>query len=133
MYGGYARDKAVMAANGIAGYKEMMKNEGNEKARVVAVDWAVGKARWQEMQAERAPEEMNNGTEDKDEAEEVTEDESDVTSPQDDSASSSFDIEGDDSVAIDEEESRPPQPEEGTTLFIRNVPFEATNEDLKEL
>ncbi len=131
MYSGYARDKAAMAANGIGGRKEIVKNEGNDNARVVAVDWAVGKDRWQEIKAEYAPKDASNGEGSEAQAEEASGDESDGTSQ--DNSASSLDIERDDSATVDDEKSGPPQPEEGTTLFIRNVPFEATDEDLKEL
>jgi nucleolar protein 4 len=47
-------------------------------------------------------------------------------------------MEGGDEEAEDEEEEKPVKPvlpavEEGSTLFIRNVPFEVTEEELRTL
>ncbi|KAN0063566.1 RNA recognition motif-containing protein [Thecaphora frezii] len=79
--------------------------------RIVAVDWALSKKDW-EAKAEQSDVETDAEDEENDDGDDEDEEE-------------------DDSDA----EIKPtlPQPEEGTTLFVRNLPFQATEEELKSV
>lgn len=128
--------------------KKKMKEvrEGAMEWREIAVDWAVGKKKWEELEKER------------DEKGEVTEAESGSDQDEDDDAEEKEDKDDDDNSDLDpleidenqnqdldeedqaldegEEEvksSRPPPPPEGTTIFVRNLPFTATDSDLQKL
>ncbi|KAG5644707.1 hypothetical protein DXG03_007930 [Asterophora parasitica] len=128
-------------------------NEGKEDVddkrateRVIAVDWALSKEKWKEekakMEAEDDDVEMASGSSS----------ESDEDGGSDSDSSDDSDEEGDlgvhkdsydsdeDSDEGDEDEDmeepiKPtlPPPETGTTLFVRNVPFNATEDELRTL
>lgn len=124
-----------------------------EDARAIAVDWALSKEKWAEAQKELKASDGDAG----DEGEEAmdVDEEQDPTFTDDnddeqwtDSEASNSDADAGSGSASDQEngmsvdneggehsvnEDRPPPPEEGATLFIRNVPFEATDDDLKTL
>ncbi|KAF7295163.1 Ribosome biogenesis [Mycena indigotica] len=99
----------------------------NKRARVIAVDWALSKDRWQEAQEKQvADQDME------------TESESDSDSDSEDShvgVHDGSDSDQDDSENENQEIGKPqlPLPEEGTTLFVRNVPFIATDDELRIL
>lgn len=121
----------------------------NATERIIAVDWALSKEKWKEEKAkieeaavEDSDVEMGSGSESEasgsgsdseDEGLGVHEEGSDddeVGSSQD--GLSDFEDERD----SDEEEPVKPQlpaPEAGTTLFIRNVPYIATEDELRTL
>ncbi|KAG5221039.1 RNA recognition motif-containing protein [Salix suchowensis] len=112
--------------------------ETTETGRVIAVDWALSKDRWAEEKAKL-------------EVDEEVEKESDVSmesgdesndEESDDSGGSRLGVhDGDDddeggSDAESEEEPVKPQlpaTDVGTTLFVRNVPFTATDDELRTL
>jgi nucleolar protein 4 len=115
--------------------------EGAQPERQVAVDWALSKKDW-----EQRAEETDADTD----AETGKEDESDDDSSAD--AGSDLDPEAvdelmhdgaedetDDEENEDDEEMEAPvkpalpAPEEGTTLFIRNLPYQATEPELRDL
>ncbi|KAF5339731.1 hypothetical protein D9611_009117 [Ephemerocybe angulata] len=116
--------------------------------RVIAVDWALSKEKWKEevakmeevkvdsdidMDSDSASSSSNSDSEDEDEAIGVHEDDSDDGSSQDDSDSDSdYDRDRDED---EDEPTKPalPAPEAGTTLFVRNVPYIATEEELRTL
>ncbi|KDQ16850.1 hypothetical protein BOTBODRAFT_30748 [Botryobasidium botryosum FD-172 SS1] len=127
-----------------------------DEGRIVAVDWALSKERWEQVAGEAADEESegSEGEEDEEKDGESSEGDSDGDSEDEEqeqtlgvnelssgseesdsgsSGSEQSDDDDDESMASPSKSSRPPAPEEGTTLFIRNVPFEATDEDLGEL
>lgn len=134
---------------------EVVDESPEVEGRVVAVDWALSKERWEKTIDEAADEGSSSGEEGEKEdtesgasdedGEEDDEDEdaeaeqtlgvNDEESGSDNSGSENSDSEEDDdeSMAEPATSSKPPPPEEGTTLFIRNVPFEATDEDLGTL
>ncbi|KAF6760551.1 hypothetical protein DFP72DRAFT_1062930 [Ephemerocybe angulata] len=99
--------------------------------RVIAVDWALSKEKWKEEIAKMEEKvdsdiEMDSGSDDSDDG-----------SSQDDSDSDS-DYDRDRDRDSDEDEEAPtkpalPAPEAGTTLFVRNVPYIATEEELRTL
>ncbi|CAL1711095.1 unnamed protein product [Somion occarium] len=112
--------------------------------RVIAVDWALSKDKWEEAKAKIQEE----NDEKKEADEDANEDESgsDASSDEEDGHigvhHGDSDEEGsngsrdDDEMNVDEEEENPgkpqlPPPETGTTLFVRNVPFEATEDELR--
>lgn len=127
--------------------------ESTGKARVIAVDWALSKGKWEEEKkkieeagsasadegAEPDASQSSSSSESGSESDSSNEEsDSDASSNQedpdedDDEASNAGKIsERDDN----EEAVRPqlPAPEVGTTLFVRNVPYEATEEELRTL
>lgn len=131
---------------GRAGEKEVAEDgeEAGGAERVIAVDWALSKDKWEEEKAKIEVDEDTN-------MDEPAEDGSDDSGNDEDS-----DEDGDEDEAIgvnegegdsdneelsdgsDEDETKPgkaelPPPETGTTLFVRNLPFEATDEELRLL
>ncbi len=115
-------EKAIEGCNG----KEL-------KERPMAVDWALSKEKWQEVKAAE-PEEVKA----EDSGEDVDMDkEADGEVETGDGATSDAEEEEVKDDA-EEEEDKPvkpvlPAPEEGSTLFIRNLPFEVTEEELRNL
>ncbi|KAL0581815.1 RNA recognition motif-containing protein [Marasmius crinis-equi] len=130
--------------------KEEEKHDS--EARTIAVDWALSKDKWEEekskmevdnegeedvdMDGASSSSESEDGSSDSDEPDSDAvglhegSDEEDVT----DSGNS----ESDDQDERDDDEDSPvkpelPAPETGTTLFVRNVPFTATEDDLRTL
>ncbi|EAU86772.1 ribosomal processing [Coprinopsis cinerea okayama7 len=127
------------------------------KERVIAVDWALSKEKWKEEVAKA--EQVNvdaemasasgSGSEDEDDDESGSG--SSGSESEDDSDDEGLGVHGEDSGSesdsqpsdSDDEDSRDdddvpvkpqlPPPESGTTLFIRNVPWEATEDDLRTL
>ncbi|TDL20274.1 RNA-binding domain-containing protein [Rickenella mellea] len=117
--------------------------------RVVAVDWALSKERWEEAKetaaGDKSSAETGEGGEEEDgpgsssgsssESGDSSGDDSDpsVSDEEDDNNSE----DGMDIDDLDEEEKpvKPslPPPDAGTTLFVRNVPFEATEDELRTL
>ncbi|KDN44255.1 hypothetical protein K437DRAFT_290983 [Tilletiaria anomala UBC 951] len=98
-----------------------------QPARVVAVDWALAKDEWQKKQEEG--EDSANEAEPEAEAgtkEEAGEEDSDLEPMAVN--------DGDDGDKVEEGQlTTLPQPEEGTTLFIRNLPFTASEVELRDL
>jgi nucleolar protein 4 len=113
---------------------------GTGKERTIAVDWALSKERWEEEQGK-----LEKGSENDEEVGESDsssdEDEEDgdalgVLSNSSGSEDSQDDQGSDSGSGSDNEKPVKPQlppPESGTTLFIRNVPFSATDDELRAL
>lgn len=149
LYAGYAVDVLFANKSQIEGKRKIRKKMKGEDARVIAVDWALSKEKWNE--AQQAALKSKKADEDGAEAMDIDEDkENNATLLDDDDeeqwvdedlsesdAEESGSDEDADAMSLDGEGSRqgenPPQPDEGTTLFIRNVPFEAVDEDIKTL
>ncbi|KAG8918997.1 RNA recognition motif-containing protein, partial [Tulasnella sp. 417] len=150
--------------------KDSLKESMKDGSRVVAVDFAMSKSRWEEAKRNvmvegdedevkeedeeevESEEDQDDDQMDVDEEEENasgSEEEADGTAVEDSSeASPESGMDGDDprlnfddedsddwtdGDGEDEEEAKPKQktePAEGTTLFVRNIPFEATDDDL---
>ncbi|GAA5872851.1 hypothetical protein JCM3774_006347 [Rhodotorula dairenensis] len=126
---------------------------GGEKGRVVAVDWALGKEEWKKAQegdkaedGEAAASDASSDEDDTDsdsdaESEEGSsdenEDEDSDTSPVpedlEDRDTTPQPVSGahNDGLDDDEEEEKPKA--QGTTLFVRNISFEATEAELYDL
>ncbi|KAI9465856.1 hypothetical protein BJY52DRAFT_1220576 [Lactarius psammicola] len=110
----------------------------NDSGRIIAVDWALSKNKWEE-EKKHLDRETSSGSQSEKEGDDDTEGSQDVTDEQDEPDSDSGE-ESDDEVAVGDvsdnrEVARPtlPQPEAGTTLFIRNIPFLATEDELRAL
>jgi nucleolar protein 4 len=100
------------------------------KGRTVAVDWALSKEKWLDAK-EKMEEEIEVKVDHSDES--MDEDNDDdglgVHSDRDISMHS----QDEDEESEDPTKPELPPPEAGTTLFIRNVPWEAMEEDLRQL
>ncbi|EIW75494.1 hypothetical protein CONPUDRAFT_147133 [Coniophora puteana RWD-64-598 SS2] len=142
--------------------KEEEGGKGKPGERTIAVDWALSKGRWEEEKArlevnaeEQGDVEMepaasgsesgSSGSESDSDGEDVEEDEDDELGVHD-GHSGSEDEEDEDEDGEDEDDedarsdggaqqSRPqlPSTDVGTTLFVRNIPFEATEDELRTL
>lgn len=84
--------------------------EHAQPERVVAVDWALSKKDWEAKADESEPE-----------------DDAEADDKPSDAAS------GDEEDDEPAERPKLPAPEEGTTLFVRNLPYQATEEELRNL
>jgi nucleolar protein 4 len=113
----------------------------DDSGRTIAVDWALSKDKW-----EQEKKDLNDVTESdsQDEQASNTDTESlqntvDEPDENDDGEESVIDVdhkETEEDVSDEEKAgTRPslPQPEAGTTLFIRNIPFLATEDELRTL
>jgi nucleolar protein 4 len=115
--------------------KPIPVDEADSQGRIVAVDWALSKAKWEEAKKqvqtgeEQAGEETDNS---ESETEAIGVHENDSESEADSASEQSDDDKMDEDNDADQPHN-PPPPEEGTTLFVRNVPFEASDEDLRVL
>ena len=125
--------------------QEQAEEEVAGVERVIAVDWALSKDRWEEEKAKMdVAEDVEMGED------EADSDSGEGSESEDDSGSGSGSDEEEDSdsgegsscssgdeeeVDLGEEPQKPqlPPPEAGTTLFIRNIPFEATDDELRVL
>lgn len=130
--------------------------ESGSKERVIAVDWALSKEKWEEEKAKlgdgEGPDEdveMGEGSEDgnSDEdardgsnADDSEEDEQlglheDDASDDEDGSSAEDDDEAYERDSDDDAPVKPqlPQTDTGTTIFIRNIPFAATEDELRTL
>lgn len=108
---GAAERAAYKTAKGSKGRRFAKANldrvrEHAQPERVVAVDWSLSKKDW-EAKAEQ----------------------SDVESEVDEEANEDEDDDEDEPA----EKPKLPEPEEGTTLFIRNLPYQATEDELRNL
>ncbi|EKM74992.1 hypothetical protein AGABI1DRAFT_47085, partial [Agaricus bisporus var. burnettii JB137-S8] len=121
-------ERAIEGCNGKLGQQSKVMSE-----RTIVVDWAMSKNKWEEEKAKQEQEQnrdvkMTSEDEDEDESDEEgnlglhsgDEDEDDAQS---------------ENEAEEDEPVRPqlPPPEVGTTLFVRNVPFTATDDELRLL
>jgi len=105
--------------------------------RVIAVDWALSKDRWEEEKAKMdvaEDVEMGEGDSDGGEGSENEDDSGSGSGSDGEGGSDSQEGSSDDEDA-GENPQKPqlPAPEAGTTLFVRNIPFEATDDELRVL
>ncbi|KIP11301.1 hypothetical protein PHLGIDRAFT_124953 [Phlebiopsis gigantea 11061_1 CR5-6] len=118
--------------------------EVDAQERVIAVDWALSKDKWEEAKAklqeeEQAEDEGEVEVKEEEDAEDDSGDEDDshvgLHEGSDDESDSQPNESEDEEMSVDEDSKpgRPqlPPPETGTTLFVRNVPFEATEDELR--
>ncbi|KAJ2914719.1 hypothetical protein MD484_g5700, partial [Candolleomyces efflorescens] len=127
------------------GDEEMAEaGEDDKDERTIAVDWALSKEKWKEEMA-KVEEKPAGSDVEMDESSSDSEDEADSEDEglgvhgdddSDDESTSSRDGDEDfDRDTDDEEPTKPqlPAPEAGTTLFVRNVPYIATEDELRTL
>jgi nucleolar protein 4 len=135
--------------------QEAVKVEDDEKGkedqdtpteeRVIAVDWALSKEKWQEEQAKMDVDDEGDADTASVKSEDASDSESDEESDDDENLGvhvesgeeqdTSDDEDDLDTEAGEEKPAKPqlPPPETGTTLFVRNVPFAATEDELRTL
>ena len=140
-------EKAIEGWNGMTVRAGTAKSTDDKRAteRVIAVDWALSKDKWE---AEKAKIEedavMHDSSESEDDAEDDNTNSGEENSDDGDEGHLGLHTleEEDNSNAGSEEDEdnneervKPqlPQPEAGTTLFIRNIPFNATEDELRTL
>ncbi|KAI0300568.1 hypothetical protein B0F90DRAFT_1668364 [Multifurca ochricompacta] len=119
-------EAAVHVCNGMQRRKREADKSLNETGRMIAVDWALSKNKWEEKKL--LNEEMDSGSRSEQGCGDDAESLQSVVGELDGMAMKKHPDE-------DEEKGRPslPQPEAGTTLFIRNIPFLATEDELRVL
>lgn len=128
---------------------------GGEKGRVVAVDWALGKEEWKKAQegdkvegeaaaSDARSDDDESGSDEDDDDEDGSSDEDEDDDEDSDTSPVPEDLEDrdttpqpvgdaeDDGLDDDEEEEEKPKAQ-GTTLFVRNISFEATEAELYDL
>ncbi|KAJ7684761.1 hypothetical protein DFH06DRAFT_1073674 [Mycena polygramma] len=117
--------------------------------RVIAVDWALSKDKWKEEKAKMglgdggdvemddAASDSGSSSDSSNSSEESDSDESDghmgVHEGEDSDGDWSSAEEDDDEASRTPIKPQLPPPEDGTTLFVRNVPFTATEDELRTL
>ncbi|KAG8896117.1 RNA recognition motif-containing protein, partial [Tulasnella sp. 403] len=139
---GSAKSTANGAIKDEDGDVDMEDSKEGERGRVVAVDFALPKASWEAAKQDgpAVDEEEEASGSDGDE-EEVPED--DIKREKRNDPGSSSSLGDEDSNADDQDidgpelgeghhEQKRPEPPDGTVLFVRNVPFEASEEDLSD-
>ena len=116
-----------------------VEQEGKEVdvgERMIAVDWALSKEKWKEEQAKM---DVDVDDEAEEEGEKRDSSHSDSDSGSEDEDSEALGVHEDESDSNEEVETEEPvkpslpPPESGTTLFIRNLPFLATEDELRTL
>ncbi|KAG5339777.1 hypothetical protein C0989_003577 [Termitomyces sp. Mn162] len=126
---------------------DMEEKHAMATERVIAVDWALSKDRWEEEKAkmeENVDVEMDDASgpvesdEDSDGSSHSGSDESDEEGKLGVHRGEEDDDSEDDEDDEDEKREEPvkptlPPPEAGTTLFVRNLPFTATEDELRTL
>ncbi|KAF2152910.1 RNA-binding domain-containing protein [Myriangium duriaei CBS 260.36] len=122
-----------------AAEKALKEGSGFEiDGRAVAVDWAVTRDVWKGAPAaddEEEEDEVGIKTEDEDEGPDVNGDGEEVSEADLDDEDDEEDVENDEDVEEDEDEEDENEFEEedrSGTLFIRNLPFTCTDEELEE-
>ena len=141
-------EKAIEGCNGMTVRAGTAESSDDKRAteRVIAVDWALSKDKWEAEKAKieedavmhDSSESENDAEDDNSNSGEENDDESDEghlgmhTGEEEDNGNADSD---EDDEENDEERVKPqlPQPEAGTTLFIRNIPFNATEDELRTL
>lgn len=129
-------------------------NATEHAGRTIAVDWSIPKGKYREIEEKetavtQAAVPESDDTEMKDASEESSDEEEEEKEDSDDEENDSDNDENDDSENNDSENEdgdneedvqarkakkmTGPTSADGTTLFIRNLLFESTEEDLKEL
>ncbi|KAF8483530.1 RNA-binding domain-containing protein [Russula ochroleuca] len=110
----------------------------DDPGRTIAVDWALSKSKWEEkgdVHEEKVSESQGEqgSDEDTENLRNIAEEPDECDDGEGSINHSDHEEAGED--VSDEEKARPslPQPEAGTTLFIRNLPFLATEDELRTL
>ncbi|OCF34024.1 nucleolar protein 4 [Kwoniella heveanensis BCC8398] len=136
---------AEQAIEGVNG--KVLKTKSGKNEREVAVDFALSKEKWEEAKKVDEPEQKEEGSEseasgsddDDSESGSDSEEEGDDGDEDEEMSEAASDEDVDDVDAEDdEEEDEPVKPtlpsvDVGATLFIRNLPFETTEQELNQL
>ena len=111
----------------------------DDPGRLIAVDWALSKSKWEE-EKKHLDEEMASGSSSEQGGNDNTESSQNPAhelDEQDEEEESTVDMDSEEAgeAGSEDEKARPslPQPEAGTTLFVRNIPFLATEDELRVL
>ncbi|KAF8714572.1 RNA recognition motif, partial [Rhizoctonia solani] len=104
-----------------------------KEGRVVAVDWALSKSKWEETVSQRQDEAMEVDEQDDDEEAESGNEVGSSEEEEDEDEEEEEEASDEDSEEEPHERPQLPDTDVGTTLFVRNVPFEATEDDLRAL
>ncbi|EJD40752.1 hypothetical protein AURDEDRAFT_127483 [Auricularia subglabra TFB-10046 SS5] len=149
-------EKALAGANGkplaAPGNAKGKVKEKAKEGRIVAVDWALSKNRWEAEKAKiedamdvdgSASGSSSDGDDDSVSVDGSSEDEDEEGLGVHDSGSDASDADSDDSddgsgdddddEDVPKERAQLPQTDVGTTVFVRNVPYDATDDDLRTL
>jgi len=110
--------------------QEKAEEEAAGVERVIAVDWALSKDRWEE---EKAKMEVDEDVEMEDVDSDSGEGSESEGDPGSEKGSEDSSDDGNEDEGENPQKPQLPAPETGTTLFIRNVPFEATEDELRML
>jgi len=134
---GAAEQSALKKAKGKKGReaaKEALTKaqEYAQPARPVAVDWSVSQKEWLAQEQDSGSDDEER--EDEQDTEKTADDDTASTKRNDESEESDEEIiDGDNHSEGPTEPPKLAAPEAGTTLFIRNLPYQATEAELKEL
>jgi nucleolar protein 4 len=146
-----ANGKPITRAQGKSWKSEVEKKKGEE--RVIAVDWALSKEKWREAQGEGGDvqdedvkmegdegvkEEEEEEADEEEDSEEGSDEESaeEESGDEDDEEEQTEEDEEDDADPVEGQEPvKPTLPtvDVGSTLFVRNLPFEVTEQELNSL
>ncbi|KAK0234917.1 hypothetical protein EDD85DRAFT_887307 [Armillaria nabsnona] len=128
-------EKKMQQGEGTNGDDDNDEAQEAEKSseRTIAVDWALSKDKWEEEKT-RMEEDDDVEMEDSSSEKDQESDEEEQLGVHDGTDEDADDSSGEEDEN-DEEPVKPqlPPPETGTTLFIRNVPFTATEDELRTL
>jgi nucleolar protein 4 len=138
------KKKQVRIEEKISKEKARKEQEGAEEevagvGRVIAVDWALSKDKWEKAKASMevdGDQEMDEDDSGSGESEDESGSESGAEQEGTDSVEGSggiSDEEDEEDQAENLQKPKLPPPEAGTTLFVRNIPFEATEDELRML
>ncbi|KAL1745881.1 hypothetical protein HDZ31DRAFT_35426 [Schizophyllum fasciatum] len=109
----------------------------NKRERVIAVDWALSKDRWEEEKAklEEAAEDDASSSDSGSDSDDDESSDSQLGVHDDDSNDSRSAVDESDAESDEETPVKPtlPDTDVGTTLFVRNVPYDATEDELRTL
>ena len=141
-------EKAIKGCNGMTVRAGTAESSDDKRAteRVIAVDWALSKDKWEEEKAKIEKDAVMHGpSESEEDAEDDNSNSGEENSDDDDEGhlglhtgeeeDNNSNAGSEEDEENDEERVKPqlPQPEAGTTLFIRNIPFNATEDELRTL
>jgi len=118
--------------------KQVKASKGlDDPGRIIAVDWALSKDKWEEEKMHLDSGTSSDSQSEQGDDEEDTDDSQAVADEPEELVSDSREESSDEASEVDDdgEVVKPnlPQPEAGTTLFVRNVPFIATEDELRGL
>jgi nucleolar protein 4 len=110
----------------------------DEPGRTIAVDWALSKSKWEEEKRDLPEEKVSESQGEQGSDEDTGSLQGTAAEPDelDDEEGSTIDSDHKEAEEdVSDEKARPslPQPEAGTTLFIRNLPFLATEDELRTM